>query len=413
MTDVARVAQQRSGLNMSTWRQKVWRWEHYGVVPEAAAQHALATELGIDVDAVGQLGWPNWLTLVDPAETVHGAWTAEAAQSVIGRVVESVAVDRREFLVYTGARLSAMAEGWSQTPTPVIADDPVGGPVSDGAVESLHQRASALWLLDDNLDGGTTLEPSLADLRLAYTLMRCGTGRSITERRLYSAIASLARFAGWAAFDAGRLGASQRLWHAALRAAHAAADTVQAVYVLSNLALQMVYSGDSAGAVSALEAARSRVDPAERIVSTMLDTWQVRAKALQGEHPEAQLLLNCADNHWGARKDGDDPDHVHWTPQSTLTAEAVATMRRLRHAEQILSVGLAALDPASARDRNICLIQLAETQHAAGRLDEAVDSRSRAVDDVAESIRTVSPVISPRSMDVFPTNPSPTCWARI
>lgn len=134
--------------------------------------------------------------------------------------------------------------------------------------------------------------------------------------------ASLARFCGWAAFDAGLEAAAQRFWHAGLRAAAAAGDVDQGIYVLSNLALQAAYAGDGTTTLALLEIARRRVDPAARTVLAMLDCWAVRGHALAGEAKTAAALLNRADDLWSQRRPGDDPDWVYWMPRPSMTAEA-------------------------------------------------------------------------------------------
>ncbi|WP_256789842.1 hypothetical protein [Frankia sp. AvcI1] len=61
------IALQVSRMNlgiMSTERQKIWRWEHRGRVPEPAAQVALASLLGVDSETVQREGWPGWLRTV-------------------------------------------------------------------------------------------------------------------------------------------------------------------------------------------------------------------------------------------------------------------------------------------------------------------------------------------------------------
>src|SRR5262249_38110354 len=102
MADVARLVQHRTGLNMATWRQKVYRWEHGGV-PEAAAQAALAEELGVDKHDLQRFGWPNWLLAVEPGDPLHAPWTPQAAHQLLETTVESAAMDRRSFLSLTAA----------------------------------------------------------------------------------------------------------------------------------------------------------------------------------------------------------------------------------------------------------------------------------------------------------------------
>lgn len=389
LRDVASLVQQRSGLNMACRREKVWRWER-GVTPELAAQLALADELAVPHKQVEQHPWPSWLLLVDPVEPVDGPWTANAAQSVLNRVVQSALMDRRGFLILSGTAATGLAQTWS-------GSDPGGvpggatGKVTPEAVQHLQARIEELWHLDDALGGGSCLDAGIADLRLVERLLRQGRYSSAVGRRLWSLAAALARFCGFAAFDAGRHAAAQRFWHAGLRAAATADDTDQGVYVLSNLALQAVYVGDGPTALSLLEVARRHVDPAARTVLAMLDCWAARGHALVGNDKATAALLNQADHLFDSRRPGDDPDWVYWMPQPSLTAEAgtaLLDIDDLAAAETSLTAGMAMLDQDSARERNLYLVRLAEVQLRGGRLDEAADTTRQAI-DAGENIDSV------------------------
>jgi len=64
--DLARVIADHAralGVPTAARREKVWRWEHWGVVPEADSQRALARALGIPVTELesrrGRAGCPR------------------------------------------------------------------------------------------------------------------------------------------------------------------------------------------------------------------------------------------------------------------------------------------------------------------------------------------------------------------
>jgi hypothetical protein len=378
--DVADIVRRRSGLNMATRREKIWRWECGLSSPERVAQHALADELGIDHQLVAVLGWPAWLLLIDPVEPIDMPWTPDTALQTLVAVVESAAMDRRTFVVLASAGL---AGAWNTAPPPPVADGIAGAMIGSEAIKNLNARVEELWHLDDVLGGGACLNAGRADLHMIGMLLTRATLSDQNKRRLLSTAASLGRFCGFAAFDSGLTAAAQRYWHAALRAAHAAGDASQGVYILSNLALQAIYLGDSRTAINILDAAQANVDPAARTVLAMLDTWQARAHALAGEPARAATLLNRADDQWQRRRPEDDPAWVYWMPQPSLTAEAgtaLAAIGDLDNAEANLRAGLATLDDNSARERDLYLVRLAEIQLAAGRLDEAATTARQAID---------------------------------
>lgn len=377
LADTAAVVRQRSGLNMACRREKVWRWEH-GVTPELPAQYALADALGVDPDEVDAHPWPGWLLLAGPAEPVDGPWVAQTTRDVLASVAESAPVDRRGFLLLSA---TGLALNWSAAEAARLPDLD-GARVTGEAVDHLQARVEELWRLDDALGGDRCLEAGAADLRLVERLIRHARYSAEVGQRLYSLAAAMARFCGWAAFDAGREAAAQRYWHAGLRAAAAAGDVDQGVYLLSNLALQAAYAGDGPAAVALLDVARRHVDPAARTVLAMVDCWAARGHAAAGDAEAAASVLNRADDRWDRRRPEDDPGWVYWMPRPSLTAEAgtaLLDIGDLGAAERSLTAGLSGLDGDSARDRNLYLVRLAHVRLRTGRLDEATSTAREAV----------------------------------
>lgn len=63
---IAADAARHGETGMAAERQKVWRWEHRGIVPDRITQAALARILGVDPFAARRRGWPAWLDIVAP-----------------------------------------------------------------------------------------------------------------------------------------------------------------------------------------------------------------------------------------------------------------------------------------------------------------------------------------------------------
>jgi hypothetical protein len=254
--------------------------------------------------------------------------------------------------------------------------------MTDPLINHLQARVEELWRLDDTLGGDSSLEAGAAALALVERLIRHGRYSAAVGTRLHSIAAAMGRFCGWAAFDAGRDAAAQRYWHAALLSAAAADDVDQGVYVLSNLALQAAYAGDGPLALALLDMARRHVDPAARTVLAMLDCWAVRGHALAGDAKAAPSMLNLADDLWDRRRPEDDPGWVYWMPQPSLTVEAgtgLLDIGDFAAAERSLTAGLSTLPGASARDRSLYLVRLAQVQLRTGRLDEATATAREAL----------------------------------
>ncbi len=62
---IAQQARQMGVANMAAERQKIWRWEHKGVVPDQLSQRALAALLGVPAEVVVAHPWPAWLPVGD------------------------------------------------------------------------------------------------------------------------------------------------------------------------------------------------------------------------------------------------------------------------------------------------------------------------------------------------------------
>ncbi|MFF7154541.1 hypothetical protein [Streptomyces sp. NPDC008139] len=111
--DLARVIADNArilGVPMAARREKVWRWEHWGVVPEADSQRALARALGIPSRELELRPWPRWL----PA---HGGmpdglpWTAEGSFTALTALLDNGASDPRGFpIADEQALLDAIAD---------------------------------------------------------------------------------------------------------------------------------------------------------------------------------------------------------------------------------------------------------------------------------------------------------------
>lgn len=376
--DVARIIERRTGLHVYKRRERVYRWEH-GVQPAHESQLALAAELGVDPQHLTTHPWPQWLLLAAPDEPTDGAWTPEIARALLSRVVESAAMDRRTFLTLGGGATIALATAWA---TAAPASTPaIGGKVTEGHVAMLRGRVEQLWHWDDLLGGAGTLSVGLADLKFVQQLLGTRSYSDTVGRQLWSLVAALSRFCGWAGFDAGYGAAAQRLWHVTLRASAAAGERDHGIYALSNMALQHVYADDPRTALAVLDRARTQTDPAHRVVLAMLDTWAARSHAAAGDPRQAVAALNRADDLYN-RRTGDDPTWIYWMPEPSATAEAATALRdagELAAAERQLTTGMAGLPADAARDRQLYLVRLADVQHRAGRLDEATTTAAAAL----------------------------------
>ncbi|MFI6883905.1 helix-turn-helix domain-containing protein [Streptosporangium canum] len=385
LTDVADLVRRRSGLNMATNRQKVYRWEHGQAVPELDAQFAIAAELGIAPQTVLDQPWPFWLNMVDTIEPIEQTWTPEVARQTMTECVNAD-VDRRAFLLLTGEAAVALAGTWAAVPVEKIMHAGDGGTVDAEIATWIEGRLAQLWHLDDLIGGDYCLTLAKADLQLVSRLLERGRYRESVERRMYGAAGELCRFAGWAAFDADRHAAAERYWHAGLRTSATGNDSMTGAYILSQMAMQRTYAGDGRTAINLLQVARDKIGAgASRTVHAMLDAWQVRAHAVAGEPRQALRTLARADEHWEQRDVEEDPPWVYWMARPSTTIEVGMGLVALGHpgtAVRLLEEGMAERSTDYARDTALGLAAIADAQLDQHDLDGAIATARRAAEAV-------------------------------
>jgi tetratricopeptide (TPR) repeat protein len=112
--DLARVIADHAralGVPMAARREKVWRWEHWGVVPEADSQRALARALGIAPRELELRPWPRWL----PAQTGMPdglPWTADGSRAALDALLDDGPADPYVLPVVAGETLRGVIAEW-------------------------------------------------------------------------------------------------------------------------------------------------------------------------------------------------------------------------------------------------------------------------------------------------------------
>jgi len=345
--------------------------------------------------------WPMWLTAITIVENGM-PWTRAGSLSALTDAMENGLLDRRGFLALTGSTLVGLADAWASIEPGKLAAALDGRRVDDELVSWFERQLPELWRLDDLTGGDTAYGLAETHLRTIVGMLRHGAYTEAQGQRLYRLAAELCRFTGWASFDAGHHAAAQRYWHAGLRAAHTAGDHALGGYVLSNLALQAVYTGDGRDAVALLETARDHVDGrASSNVQAMLAAWQARAHAVVGDARRSARTLREADDLFDGDHREDDPAWLYWMCRPSLTAEAGRGFLLLGQpdtAAELLTEGTVALASDASRDRVLYLASLAEARiqerdiehacaHAGEALSLAADLQSQRCMDLVTEVR--------------------------
>ncbi|WP_431961081.1 hypothetical protein [Actinacidiphila sp. bgisy160] len=393
--DLARVVADNAralGVPMAARREKVWRWEHWGVVPERDSQRALARALGVALREVDARPWPGWLPSFDGIPDGL-PWTRAGGLDALDALLDGGGRDPRGHPVLEGPAFGAAVADWTAVtdrggngPPPDDADllaAREGSAADEETVAWLERGVLGLRRLDDRLGGAAVRHRVEADLRIALDLLRRGPYRGGVDARLLRVAAGLAQLGGWAATDCGRHGAAQRHYLTGLRLAHGAEDRAQAANLWAGLSLQAVFAGRHDDALAASRAAESAAAGATSRTRAMLATRRARAYAGLGEDAacrrsleEAELLLDTAPGD-------DDPSWIYWFDGAELCAQSGIALLDLGCAQEaapLLEKALAMQDPLYRRDRTLYTARAALARARTGDLDAARTLTEDAVD---------------------------------
>jgi len=294
----------RRHRNMAARREKAWKWEHWGVVPDLDSQLALAAELGVPEDQVRLGLWPQWLPDGDPVRSSF-AWTQVGGLEALTDAREHASVDRRGFIKVAGAPLIGLAEAWLAVEPAQLIAVLGGGRVTIDFVERLEQGVPRLNFLHAQ-GGGRARKLIDAELGMVVDVLKRSTYTAAVGKRLYRLAAELGKMAGWASFDAGLHAGAQRYWVAALHAAHAAGDRPLGANILKLMSLQCY---DFALPNEALALARGAYAGARQAMpraAAMLALWEARVHAALGDAAACENLIARADDLYGRGAAADD-----------------------------------------------------------------------------------------------------------
>ncbi len=382
--DLAHVIATRVG-NSAARREKAWRWEHWGVVPDSASQLALAAELGVSVEAVHTLGWPHWLPIGERVK-IDAPWSAENCVQAMDETAGSAVLDRRGFLVLGVGGAAVLADQWLSIDPPQLASVLRGGHIDAELVTCLEQRLPALRQMDAVLGGGHIRNLVDAELRLVTDLLTKGAYTEHLGQRVFSVAAELGRIAGWTSFDSGYHAAAERYWIAALRAAHTANDRAAGANILKCMSLQRMDNDRADEALSLAQAAREGAKSAPARVLAMLAVRQARTHAVRDEVRDCERLLSVAERNMGRADDEVTPGWASYFDRAEYCAQVAGSYLALEQhkaADDWLAQSLAVQSIECRRDRATYLIWRADSALGLGDVEHACELVSRAAPDVA------------------------------
>ncbi|MFL6074427.1 MAG: hypothetical protein ACJ73S_13620 [Mycobacteriales bacterium] len=382
--DVVDVIARRVG-NMAARREKAWRWENWGVVPDEETQLALAAELGVDRELVFSLGWPTWLPVGEHIN-VDSPWTLDGSLALLDHTAGAAVLDRRGFLVLGAGTAGTIAEQWLAVEQPRRVSAQRNRRMDAELVTCFEQRLPALRQMDATLGGGSVRNLVDAELRLVTDLLAKSSYSQVIGRRMFAVAAELGGVAGWASFDAGYHAAAERYWVAALRAAHTAGDRALGANILKSMSLQRVEADRSGEALTLARAAREGAGNAPARVVAMLTVREARMHAVRGEAAECERLLMAAERSMGKADEEPTPSWAAYFDQADYCAQVAASyllLRRHHATDQWLAQSLALQPDERSRDRATYLMWRAEAALNLGEVEQACTLVGQALPDIA------------------------------
>jgi hypothetical protein len=296
---------------MAKRREKVSRWETGVNDPEEPARYAMARLHGIPPSAVAELGWPGFLLLAFPGDrpVLDSPWTPAGTVAAVASAARGGSMDRRGFLISSGAALTGIATSWSNAVAePPLPLDTPGRPLTPAVMTRLENRLDDLRHLDDVLSGSELLPTATEEYWLLNRIAGRATGDSALSRRLFSALAEASRMCGWLHFDADQHAQAQRFYITSLRASASAGDPEVGANTLNFMAIQTYSKGNPQDAVNLVRTAQSRVTSGTTPrVRALLHARAGRALSKTGDLKGCAREIDAARDAFAQGSHDDDP----------------------------------------------------------------------------------------------------------
>jgi tetratricopeptide (TPR) repeat protein len=384
--------------HMATRREKVARWEAGVYEPDTTAQLAMAHLHGVPRKAARTLGWPQWLLLAFPDDraVLDSPWTPAGTVASIAASVRGGLMDRRGFLIASGAALTDLAADWSNALTDLPDAQSSGRRrLTAAMVNHLEQRLDDLRHLDDVLGGGELRASAVAEYNLLSKLAHEAVYDGTVGRRLLSTLAEASRMCGWLHFDTGRHAAAQTFYITSLRASATAGDPQVGANALAFMAIQTYSVGSPQDAVNLVRAAQAKVlGHSTPRVQSMLHARAARALSKTGDLAGCAGELDAARDAYAAGAHDDDPPWAYWLTAGEIEMLAGSSALDLHDPARALTHFAAARQAAYSsdgyvRDNALYLARAAHAHLALGDLEAACSTAAEALsqNDSVDSLR--------------------------
>lgn len=337
-------------------------------VAEAPAVVAVATRLDLDAlrtpdDSTAALGQLTSELLTDPLAPANLGVTPEAWQAVVVR--------------------------WMLEPESRAQGGTSGASVSATDVEVIRSATRMLAAWDYQYGGGhSRMLVGQCLATEALPLARRAAPCTAVGRDFLTAVAALARLAGWTAYDIGSHGSAQRLLTVALNLAQAAGDRALGGRILAGMSHQANFLGQSQRAVelarAAREGARGQATPT---ALALFHAMEARALASAGDEVACTAALSSAETALLGGNPDNDPEWVRFFDVAELHAEFAHCFRDLGRPQLAAEHAQRSIDTSESvyvRSLSFCRTVLATAHVQRGELDEGLHVARGVVDSAAQ-----------------------------
>jgi hypothetical protein len=293
---------------------------------------ALLSERLQRIIEASDLGWPDDGTTLLPATAgLALPWTGPGSLQACKVVMEGGFMQRRTmFLTVLGSGMSESALEWLIAHPAGDVSRRAGHPLPMEVVDCLDAMTGSLRRMDDQLGGAHTFELVRTQLHAAIDMIEMRRYTDKVGRRLHGTVGEMLRLAGWLAFDAGRHAQAQRLWNAALRAAHAAGDHALGANILGFQSCLAKDLGEIRVAVTLAETARAGYKNQSPQVSAILNLRVAEAYANAQDADRTKNAIEAAFNTLNTTPDSSgNPPWSYWLTPSHADAQAGYCYMRL------------------------------------------------------------------------------------
>jgi transcriptional regulator with XRE-family HTH domain len=255
--------------------------------------------------------------------------------------------------------------------------------------------------------GGLSVDAAIGQLNWAATLLDQGSfGAPDVRARMCSAVAHLAKVAGWSAYDAGMHAEARRALALGVHAAAEGSDWPLRALLLSDLARQAITLRQPQQALDLLHLARYAADgtatPATR---AMLHVVTARAHGWAGNSRECLRQIGVAEDLYEAPTDQNDPVWIRYYVPAQLTGDSgCAAFDAAQHDEALRPEALQRLTTAAEqygprwpRSAALCLARSATIQFDATEPEAAVPV-GHAFADIATNIASTRLIEDQRTL---------------